>query len=66
MTTLTSKPVRRKVRVKAPHGVNPELVITLYPGGIIGLREAGRRREYHVAAGSLYARLVTQEARQRT
>ena len=64
MTTLVSKPVRRKVRIAGmPHGIRPDLVIALYPGGIIGLREVGRRREYQVAAGVRYARLVGQEAR---
>lgn len=64
MTTLASKPVRRKVRVAGmPHGIKPDLVIVLYPNGIIGLREARRRREYQVTVGSLYARLVAQEAK---
>lgn len=43
MTTL-NKPITRKAHTKpAAHGVRPELVISLHPGGIIGIREAGRR-----------------------
>lgn len=43
MTTL-SKPVTRKAHTTpAAYGVRPELVISLHPGGIIGIREAGRR-----------------------
>jgi hypothetical protein len=60
-----ARPVRRRVRCVVPHGVNPELVITLYPGGLIGLREHRRRRELHIAAGALYARLLAAEARAR-
>jgi len=42
MTTLT-KPVTRKAHTQpAAYGVRPELVISLHPGGIIGIREAGR------------------------
>ena len=57
--TAATKPVRRKVRsAHVPHGVNPDIVVTIYPGAIIGLREARRRREYKVEVGALYARLV--------
>lgn len=63
MTTL-KKPVKRTTTVNSvPHGINPRLVITLYPSGAIGLREHGRRKEYLVDAGTLYARLVSAEAR---
>ena len=58
-----SRPVRRTTTSgPVPHGVKSEMVITLYPGGLIGLRELGRRREYTISAGVLYARLVGAEA----
>lgn len=64
MTKLV-KPVKRTATCQVPHGVNPSLVITLHPGGVIGLRESRRRREYLIAAGRLYAQLVAAEARQK-
>lgn len=63
--TVLKKPVRRFARCATPHGVKDELAITLYPGGIIGIREKGRRREVQVSAGVLYARLLMEEARAR-
>jgi hypothetical protein len=59
MTSL-HKPVTRRTRASVPHGVKPELVITLYPGGTIGLRESGRRKkaEYFLDVGALYVRAV--------
>ena len=63
MTKLL-KPVKRTATCQVPHGVNPSLVITLHPGGTIGLRESRRRREYLIAAGRLYAQLVAAEAQQ--
>ncbi len=59
MTDL-NKPVTRRTRAIVPHGVKPEIVVTLYPGGTMGLREAGRRRkhEYCLDIGKLYVRAV--------
>jgi hypothetical protein len=59
MTTL-SKIVSRLASVSVPHGVKPEIVITLYPGGTIGLRESGRRKatEVYIDAGTLYVRCL--------
>ena len=53
-------PVSRRTRASVPHGVKPEIVITLYPGGTIGLRESGRRKsaEYCLDVGTLYVRAV--------
>jgi hypothetical protein len=64
MTTLV-KPLRRQTTWRAPHGVAPKVVITLYPGGQIGLREMGRRKEITVDAATLYARALADEHRQR-
>lgn len=59
MTNLL-KPISRRTRAAVPHGVKPELVVTLYPGGTIGLRESGRRKsaEYCLDIGALYVRAV--------
>lgn len=62
MTALTKRVVR-KTRGRVPHGVRAEIVVTLYPGGIIGLRELGRRKEYDFEVGALYSRAVLAEAR---
>lgn len=64
MTHLTfdSSPTKRMVRTHAPHGVTPEIVISIYPDGTIGLKEARRpaRTEKRVEIGALYVRLVNQ------
>lgn len=65
MTDL-KRPVKRVARgLAVPHGVNPDLVISLYPGGVIGLREARRRKEVKVSALTLYTRALRDEARAR-
>lgn len=62
MTDLT-KPIRRVARgVIRTHGLRPSIVITLYPGGVIGLREFGRRREYQVPAEAVLTLAITREA----
>jgi len=55
-----ASPVRRVVRTRAPHGVEPNIVVSVYPNGTIGLRESGRavRTEKVVEAGQLYVQLV--------
>lgn len=50
MTDL-NKAVTRRTRANVPHGVKPEIVVTLYPGGTIGLRESGRRRTAEYFSG---------------
>ena len=56
------KPVRRSTSWPAPHGINPRVVITIYPGAIIGIREAHRRKEIKVSAVQLYTRALREEA----
>ncbi len=51
---IGDSPTRRVARVRVPHGVRPEIVISVYPGGQIGLRELGRQDEYVLDAGVLY------------
>lgn len=60
MTDLT-KPVRRSTAARVPHGVTPRLIVTIYPGGLLGLREHRRRKEYHLDLGTLYVQAIRQE-----
>lgn len=55
-----SKPVRRVVHARAPHGVNPKIVVSIHSDGTIGLREAGRalRTEQRVEVAFLYLQLI--------
>lgn len=62
MTDL-KKPLRRGITSNVPYGVNPKIIVTLYPNGIIGLREARRRKEYALSVGTLYVQAVTAQAR---
>ncbi len=59
MTDLL-KSVSRRTYASVPHGVKPQIVVTLYPGGTIGLRESGRRKsaEYCLDIGRLYVSAV--------
>jgi hypothetical protein len=62
MMTRLSKPVRRRtVAPGASHNVASELVATLYPGGVLGLREPRRRREVRVALAVIYERALVEE-----
>lgn len=61
MATSIKKPVRRSTTCSVPYGVNPNLVITLYPGGVLGIREFRRRKEYTMHLGQLYSQLVQSE-----
>jgi hypothetical protein len=36
-------------------------VVTLYPGGLVGIREKGRRKEFHTTVGALYLQAVRAE-----
>ena len=56
MTTLNKPVARRAVTRPAAYGVRAELVISIHPGGIIGIREVGRRSKSEVCfeAAELY------------
>ena len=56
MTSLTKAVTRKARTTPAAHGVCADLVISLHPGGIIGIREAGRRSKSEVCfeAARLY------------
>lgn len=62
MTDL-KRPLKRGILSNVPHGVNPKIVVTLYPNGVIGLRESRRRREYTLGVGALYVQAVAAQAR---
>lgn len=67
MTPLR-KPVRRVAAVDpdtVPHGVSSTIVATLYPGGVLGLREARHRKEYVVHLGVILERAIVDEVLQR-
>jgi len=51
--TILKKPVSRRTETRVSHGI-AALVITLYPGGLIGIREARRRKEIRLDAAQLY------------
>ena len=63
MTTPIRHAVRRRVPCTVPHGIRPELILTIYPNGILGLREKGRRLELVQDAGALYAKLLAAHVR---
>lgn len=62
MTHLSfdSPPTKRVVNTHAPHGVTPEIIVSIYPDGTIGLREKRRpaRTEKRIEIGALYVRLL--------
>ena len=59
--TILKKPVSRRTETRVSHAI-AALVITLYPGGLIWIREARRRKEIKLDAGQLYLAAVAQEA----
>ena len=64
MATELKKPLRRGITSNVPHGVNPKIIVTLYPHGVIGLRESRRRREYMLGLGTIYVQAVAAAARE--
>jgi hypothetical protein len=62
MTNLL-KPVKRTATVpNLPHGFKDRLVITLYPGAVLGVREVGSHSELHLSIGDWYARTLVAAA----
>jgi hypothetical protein len=61
--TALSKPVKRTSTVAGmPHGFKDRLVLTLYPGAVLGVREIGHRSELHLNIGEWYARTLVARA----
>lgn len=62
MTTLTKAVKRTSTVPNMPHGFKDRLVITLYPGAVLGVRESGSRTEVHLSIGDWYARTLVAAA----
>ena len=62
MTTAKKPVTRRVITTPAAWGIKPEIAVTIYPDGEIGLRELGRKTQSHVRIdiGELYVYLVRQ------
>ncbi len=60
MTDL-KRMVRRVARGIGPRGFKPDIVMTIYPGGVLGLRESGRRKEYQLGVGELLVLAVKRD-----
>lgn len=58
MTTALSKPVKRTGSVPV---YGRTLVVTLYPGDVIGLRQSKTRKEYVLPLGHVYSLAVKHE-----
>ncbi len=62
--TILKKPRSYSIGKRVSHAIKP-IVVTLYPNGVIGLREKGRRKEVTVEAGRLYVNLIAGDIRER-
>ena len=61
--TQLSKKLTRRTTARVSHGYNPQLVVTLYPGGVVELREArSRRPPVALDLGQLYVSARIKEA----
>lgn len=62
--THLHKPVSRSLKLepRGGRGNRIEVIITLYPGGIIGLRDKGRRKEYTLPLTTVYYLAAKAEA----
>ena len=65
MKKLTSedKATKRVVTTHAPFGVRPNIVVSVHPNGMLGLRELGRRKEYELDIAALYVSALRAEVR---
>ena len=65
MTDL-KKVVRRVARnAMSVRGFNPDLVVTLYPHNLLGLREARRRKEYTIPLATIMVMAVQRDINER-
>lgn len=61
MTTLLTKPVRRRVDM-----MRGPVIVTLVPGGLVSFREKGRRKSFEMSLGRVFILAVDAEiARQK-
>jgi hypothetical protein len=63
--TYEDKPTKRVVTTHAPFGIRPNIVVSVHPNGMIGLRELGRRKEYELDIAALYVSAVRAEVREK-
>lgn len=58
-------PVKRSCRIepKGGRGNHLDVVVTLYPGSVIGLRDKGRRKEYTLPLSTVYYLAADAEAK---
>lgn len=63
----TARPVRRTVRIRHRHGVSDRLVVTLFPDGILSLREYRRPQDTEVLVdvGLIYSQQKILQAMRR-
>lgn len=65
MTKLTA-PVTRQINLMTDNRLEPRkrdmVAVTLYPAGLIGFRQYGRRKEYRLPLTELYALAMKREA----
>ena len=61
--TCEDRATKRVVTTHAPHGVRPNIVVSIHPNGMIGLRELGRRKEYELDIAALYVAALRAEIR---
>ena len=61
--TQLRKPVKRSLSLVGKGSWRREIIVTLYPGGVIGLRDKGRRREYTLPLATVYMLAAEAEAR---
>lgn len=58
-----NKPVRRVASVREmPHGFRNRLIVTLYPGGIISVREPRHKESVDFDLAKLYASTLVRRA----
>lgn len=65
MPIRATKPIARLLYSRSvPHGVKPELVVTIYESGVIGIREKGRPRRFEQQreVGELYVESLRRAA----
>ena len=64
MTTLSKPLTRSVIHPRMPHGYADRLVISIYPGAIIEVRESRRRQSVRLDLGVLYVQELIRLARE--
>ena len=58
MATKATKPVAREVYTSTPDSPRARVIVTIYPGGMLGFREVGRRIEHKLSVESAMTRAI--------